>query len=113
MNDLTEFQAQAAAVALVKMFKGRHFSICDLDELAKLIGVTLGGADYDALRNLHCVNWADMPEPLRNQVREKCVELLGLPPIIIDSTARKEPDIPQPTPESRGGGLLRLLWSRK
>jgi hypothetical protein len=113
MNDITDFQAQAATVALVKMFKGSYFSICELDELAKLIGVTLGGPDYKALSILHCVNWADMPDPFRIQVRDKCVELLGLPPIIIDSTARKEPDIPQPTPQSRGGGLLRLLWSRK
>lgn len=84
MNELTSFQAMAANVALHNMLHGRHFSICDLDGLAKLIGKEIGGADYQALRGLHCVNWADMPEPLRTQAREKIVELLGLPPMVIE-----------------------------
>lgn len=43
MHELTQFQAQAANLALHKMLHGTHFSICDLDKLAKLIGVPLGG----------------------------------------------------------------------
>lgn len=84
MDGLTQFQAQAAGIALHKMLLGHHFSICDLDSLAKLVGVELGGKDYQALRGLHCMNWADIPEPLRTQAREKIVELLGLPPMIIE-----------------------------
>lgn len=84
MSELTQFQAQAANVALNTLLSGRSFSICDLDSIAKLIGVELGGRDYQALRVLHCVSWADMPEPLRQQTREKVVEILGLPPVIIE-----------------------------
>lgn len=95
MNELTQFQAQAAAVALHKILHGNHFSICDLDKLAKLIGTPLGGKDYEALNGLHCVNWMDMPEPLRTQAREKVVELLGLPPLVMEARKvypAKEPE---------------------
>lgn len=105
MHELTNFQAQAANLALHNLLHGRHFSICDLDKLAKLIGVQLGGKDYEALHGLHCVNWADMPEPLRTQAKEKVVELLGLPPLVID--ARKvEPREPAKEPERK----LRLAF---
>ncbi len=112
MNTLSNFQATAAAVALNKMFSGTHFSICDLDKLASLIGVQLGGLDYQALHNLHCVKWSDMPPMLREQVREKSIELLGLPPEIIDSTAKREPEVPQPSAETRGGIRL-AFWKPK
>ena len=94
MHELTQFQAQAANLALHKMLHGQHFSICDMDKLAKLIGVPLGGKDYEALHGLHCVNWMDMPEPLRTQAKEKVVELLGLPPLVIEGekSAPKEAD---------------------
>jgi hypothetical protein len=98
MHELTQFQAQAATVALNKLLYGQHFSICDLDKLGKLLGVELGGKDYEAMHGLHCVNWGDMPAQLRTQAREKVVELLGLPPLVIEGekaapeAAHKEPE---------------------
>ncbi len=106
MNKLTQFQAQAASITLHKLLYGDNFYISDLNELAKLIGKEIGGRDYDALHGMHCMKWAEIPEPLRTQAREKVVELLGLPPIVIE--AKKMPDIPQPEPESRG--KLRLAF---
>ena len=101
-HQLTAFQAQAANIALHKILHGTHFSICDLDKLAKLIGVPLGGKDYEALNGLHCVNWMDMPEGLRTQAREKVVELLGLPPLIIEHP---------PQPPQQEAGFFKFLRS--
>ena len=93
MNELTQFQAQAANITLHKLLYGDTFYVSDMAGLAKLIGVQLGGRDFDALHGMHCMRWAEMPEPLRTQAREKIVELLGLPPLVIDAqkTPQKEP----------------------
>lgn len=101
MNELTEFQAQAANIALKMIMTSHHFSICDFDSLAKSIGAQVGGPDYNALRNLHCVDWADMPEPMRRMAREKIVELLGLPPLVME--------MEKPEPE-RHGGVRLAFW---
>lgn len=92
MNDMTEFQQRASAVALVKMLSGKNFSICDLDRIAETIGRkhAMAGKDYAALHSLHCVDWADMGPELAAMVREKCFELLGLPQAAIDSVCRRE-----------------------
>lgn len=105
MENLTEFQAQAAGIALHNLLYKGHFSICDLDKIAKLIGKEIGGKDYEALSVMHCVNWGDMPEHLKQQAREKIVGLLGIQPPPIEA---EKPDVPQPQPEARGG--LRLTF---
>ena len=71
MNDLTEFQQRAAALAVVKMLNGKHFSVSDLDAVAKTIGreAQMAGKDYAALRGLHCVDWADMGPDLARMTR--------------------------------------------
>jgi len=86
MNDMTEFQQRACSVALVKMLQSKHFDICALDAIAKAMGVqnAMAGRDYAALRGLHCVDWADMGPDLARMTREKCFELLGLPPQTVD-----------------------------
>lgn len=86
MSDLTEFQQRAAAAAVVKMLSNKHFSICDLDAIAKTLGREghLAGRDYAALRGVHCMDWADMGPDLARLTREKCLEMLGLPAQTID-----------------------------
>lgn len=86
MNDLTEFQKRACAVAVVKMLNGRHFSVCDLEAIAKTMGREsfMAGRDYQALRAVHCVEWVDMGPELSRMTRDKCLELLGLPPQIVE-----------------------------
>lgn len=110
MKDLTEFQQRATAVAVVKMLKGNHFSICDLQKIAETIGRedALGGRDYAALQSLHCVNWADMGPELARQTREKCLELLGLPPQTIEMVAPEKPAEKHAEPARR----LRLAFWR-
>ena len=110
MSDLSEFHQRAAAVAVNKMLTGRHFSICDLDTLGKLLGRTqhLAGVDYQALHALHCVDWGDMDPDLRRMVREKCLELLGLPPHVVDMPEARSAEPKGAEPAKQRGILERL-----
>lgn len=103
MNNLSEFQQRAVSAAIEKMFAGQFFSITDLDNKVKTIGCedNLSGRDYDALRAIHCVSWGAMDRDLKRMVREKCLELLDLPPRIIDGDA--------PEPENK----VRLAFWRR
>lgn len=109
MQDLTEFQQRACAVAVVKMLQGKHFSICDLDALGKAMGreQAMAGRDYAALRGLHCVDWADMGPDLARLTREKCLELLGLPVQTIDMI---EPERPAEKPTEPAKRLRLAFW---
>lgn len=82
---LSEFQQRACAVAVVKMLQGKHFSICDLDSIAKTMG----------------------PE-LARLTREKCLELLGLPPQTIELVQQEHPREKPTEPAKR----LRLAFWR-
>ena len=108
MNDLTEFQQRAMALAVVKMLNGKHFSVTDLREIAKTIGreKALGGRDFSALSALHCVDWADIGPDLARLTREKCIELLGLPEMTIEMVAPEKPAEKPSEPAKR----LRLSW---
>lgn len=106
MNELTDFQKATCAAGLKNMLITKnYFDICTLDSIAKTMGVKLGGPDYSALRNLHCMDWAEMGGELRDQVQAKCFELLGLPfPRVIEVPADKRaPD---------GKGLFSQLLGR-
>lgn len=53
------------ATAAKKLFTEQHFSICQLDNICKLVGARRGGPAYDQLRALHCTDYAAMPAELR------------------------------------------------
>lgn len=91
MEQLSEFQQRACAAGLMKMLNGKHFSICDLDALAKATGRTahMAGKDYASLQTLHCMNWADMGDELVWLTKQKCLELLGVQQDIIESVCRR------------------------
>ena len=114
MKDLTEFHQRALSVAVVKMFTGKHFSICDLENIAATMGRKdlLSGTDYQALRTLHCVDWGDMGPELATMTREKCFELLGLPPQTIDVQASTEPATPKAKPAEQATKLRLAFWQR-
>jgi hypothetical protein len=111
MNELTEFQQRACAVAVVKMLGGRHFSICDLDAIAETMGRKsyMAGKDYSALRAVHCVDWADMGTELTRLTREKCLELLGLPPQTVEMLQPERRSEPASEPAKR----LSLAWWKR
>lgn len=104
MNNLSEFQQRAAGAALEKLLTGDYFDITGLRKIAALTGSELRGRDYEALEALHCVHYAKMDRMLATQVREKCLELLGLPPQIIELQPTEKPAEP--------AKRMRLAWWR-
>jgi hypothetical protein len=102
---LTEFQQRAAGAALDKLFTCTHFYICDLRKIANLIGQTerLCGPDYEALDVLNHAEYSKMGHALSMQVREKCLELLGLPPQVV------EQEEPKPSPAASRAAPQRFL----
>jgi len=105
---VSEFHSRAAAMALVVLFREKHFNICTLDAIARTIGrqASCAGRDYDALRAIHCVDWADMGPELTRMAREKCLEILGLPAQIVE-------EVKEETTEPKASGLVRLAFWRK
>jgi hypothetical protein len=61
MDDLKQ---QAAIAALNKMMSQGHFSICTIDTIAKMLGITPEPESYAVLRTLHCVDYTAMPRDL-------------------------------------------------
>ncbi len=70
-----EFEQQAVMLALKKMFEGSHFSICTVDDCLKITGAIPPRKEYNALRALHCVDWADMAPDFRAAVFAKTLAL--------------------------------------
>lgn len=102
MAQLTEFQQRSAGAALEKLLTGDYFDITGLQKIASLTGVELRGMDYEALKALHCVHYSKMDRVLATMVREKCLELLGLPPQIIEAEPQEKP--------AQQEKRLRLAW---
>jgi len=61
-------KALIAIAALNKMFENGHFSICTIDSVSKMLGVTPDIEAYTLLRPLHCVDFAKMSKELRARV---------------------------------------------
>lgn len=95
---LNSFQAEAAKIALQKLLHGKHFSICDFDKIAKLLGVQVGGKDYEALNALHCIEYATMSPSLRQGVEEKVFELLGLHNYYEAAASKENSQAQEPSP---------------
>ena len=110
---MSEFQQRAAAVAVVKMLGGKHFSVSDLRAIAKTIGCEseLAGRDMAALESLHCVDWADMGKDLALMTREKCLELLGLPPATLEMLRPEPAAAPRAeTPDEPARRIRLAFW---
>lgn len=80
-----------AAFALEKMFKGKYFSICDVDKACTLMGRTGSGPAYDRLNALHCVHWGDIPDDIMRLIPVWLNEVLGGPRLAaVDIPALRE-----------------------
>lgn len=56
---------QLAAIEFMnKMMRGGHFSICTVDEIAKMFGINPDPEAYRILRTLHCVDFSAMDRAL-------------------------------------------------
>lgn len=86
-----EMKEQAAIVALNEMLKNASFSICTLDSVAELLGVSCRGSEaYNILRTLHCINFAAMPIELRNEIPALIRQCLGRGPEFQFTSLEKE-----------------------
>ncbi len=70
-------QMMVAQVALNSLFENKHFSICKLNEVMELTKKGRKNSKvYKQLHALHCVDYADMPDELKNQIPYMVNELL-------------------------------------
>ncbi len=74
---MDDFQKEEVLTSLRKMFKGKYFSICDIDKCLEITGTIPNKKDYDWLNALHCVEWSVMSSQLRQLVLEKTVSMLS------------------------------------
>lgn len=75
--------------ALNKMFKGSHFSICTIETVLELLNIPRGGRDYERLRAIHCVYYADMSEELKQTMMTLIGRVLSVPPIDVSAMYRR------------------------
>lgn len=104
MSDLKQL---AAMTALNDMLAGAHFSICAIDNVAKLLDVNPKGEAYDTLHALHCINYDRMPPQLREAIPELIRACLGVETIYRFQTLHQQ--IVDVTPPPKRGGFLRLI----
>ena len=75
LSPIDELRNMALAVGLKKMLTAKHFSICDLELLIQAGRIVPDGETMRILRVLHCVDYADMPIPLRKEVVRVVAEM--------------------------------------
>ena len=102
----------AAVTALNHMMKKGWVDVCCIDSVAKILGVAPNRAAREVLHALHCVNFGDMPQQLRDSIPDLVSECLGVPPTYLFTTLRRVETATARPEEQTGGGLIRLL-SRK
>mgnify|MGYP003575110064 CR=1 FL=1 len=105
----TDLKQLAAVTALNEMMAGSHFSICTIDRIATMLSVNVKGEAYEVLHTLHCINWAKMPQELREAVPGLIKECLGFAPVYQFKTV--QPEVIDVMP-SRKSGFLKLLGGR-
>jgi hypothetical protein len=75
---MKSFELLTLEHAVRDMFNGTHFSICDVDNIGKMLGRNpQQHPTYTFLRALHCVHFSDMAPDLRAQLQGKVAECLG------------------------------------
>jgi hypothetical protein len=71
------FEKECVKQLIKKMFSGSHFSICDLDKLGDMLGVSVKAhKNYRFLSALHCVDFSDMDESITSQLESRVAECL-------------------------------------
>ena len=76
MKTQDEFGQLSVQRQVKKLFGGCYFSICDVDSLVKLLGVSINSRIYNQLRAYHCVDFADMSDREKELIQDKVVEAL-------------------------------------
>ena len=72
-----EFGMVAVMTSLKHMFESSHFSICDVDKCAKVLGVVPNRQKYEMLSLFHCIHWSEMSVDVRQEVFARTLEMLA------------------------------------
>lgn len=109
MNE--ELKKLAALTALNNMLQQGHFSICAVDDVAKLLGLQKPRCDaYNTLRALHCIDYAKMPKELRYAIPDLIQQVLGVDPVYqFKTVTRRVLDANPPAEKSTAGAFLKLI----
>jgi len=71
------FERDVVTIALKELFHSRSFSICDVDKIGKILGTNPSRhPGYKYLRALHCVDYADMTNTVRDELPQRVMECL-------------------------------------
>lgn len=68
---------EALKVALKKLFKESHFSICTIDNLLKMMGKTPDPELYKIMQSIHCADYKDMTPEFKRFLFISIVDLFG------------------------------------
>ena len=60
-----KIKGQATLSVLKKLFEGNHFSICEVKNMEKLNHVKISSEHINFMHTLHCVDFKDMTEDVR------------------------------------------------
>jgi len=73
------FESDIVKLKMDEMFNGRgHFSICDIDDIGKIIGANpQSHKDYKLLKALHCVHYSDMSNDILAELKERCMAVMS------------------------------------
>ncbi len=78
--NLDTLSLEAANFALTHNLKKQaYFSICTLDKALNTAGIQIQcGRSYDILNTLHCINYADMPNNMRDAIPQLIANVIGV-----------------------------------
>ena len=79
-----------AELSLRKMLSKGYFDICTIDAILKLGEIPRGGRDYDRLRTLHCIHYAEMSEEVRSLMVNLIGRVLSMPSLDTNSLFKQE-----------------------
>ena len=70
-----KFRGQATLSALKEMFSSRCFSVCDIRKMAEMNDLRISSETMAFFETLHCVDFANMTEEMREYLFAKCIDL--------------------------------------
>lgn len=108
MSDLDALKKASAMTALNVMMASSYFCISTIDKVAKLLGVDPKGEAYNILSPLHCIDFAKMPDELREAIPGLIEKCLGVEPVYQFSSLERG-RIVEVNPAPSRTGLMRLL----
>lgn len=108
------FENDVVQIALKKLFGEKHFSICGLDQIGKMIGSNPERhPNYKFLNALHCVHYADMTPQVRDELPRRVMECLRPDSLNFEAMAlaltREGRDFP-PIEDAPISNVSRLPW---